>query len=201
MRARVVVLLIRIAHCTLRVVHRTCHHTQVWNLQVVIDLTVSDATTALCALQTEHRLEIHHIRIGTIHSRRLLATVEVEHKLILGSYLGKIILEVGHLHIVTVEEIDLKAFDTHLGKVATNLLLFALHGVVARPEDDAYALRVGVVDNRLQIDLGDNLFEVVGILYCPTLVEDYILDAILGCEIGVVVVGFGINTCLERHAY
>ena len=74
-----------------------------------------------------------------------------------------------------------------------------IKGVITRPEDNADALCLGVVENSLQIYLRNNIEQVVLILCSPTLVEDDILHTILCCKVDIRLICSGIYARLEIH--
>ena len=117
-----------------------------------------------------------------------------------GGRLGDLRVELHHLLVVAVHEVDLEALDAHRGEMLADSLHVAVHGPVAGPEDDADAFGVGVVHDLLQVDLRDHLEEVGLVLDGPALVQDRVFDALRGGEVDVVFIGLRVDTGLEVHA-
>ena len=186
----------RIAHRALRVVERTGQHAQEGDGDIVDHLLFA-ILQPLHLLQAVYALEVDDIGIGAVQARRLVGTMEIDHHLVLGTHLGAGGIEVDHILVVTVHEIDLEALDTHAGEMQEDILHVAVDRPVAGPEDQAHVLFLGVCAELLEVDLGHDLHQVGLLVDRPSFVQDDILDALLGSEIDVVFVGFVVDPSLE----
>jgi hypothetical protein len=84
--------------------------------------------------------------------------------------------------------------------VLTYVLHVAVECIVTSPKDDTYVALSCISDELFEVDLGNNLHEVGLLVYCPTLVEDYILDTVATCEVDVCLVCSVVNTGVEIYA-
>ena len=135
-----------------------------------------------------------------MQARRLVGAVEVDQHLVLGTHLRAGGVEVDHILVVAVHEIDLEALDAHAGIVDEDILHVAVDGPVAGPEDEADVLFLGVGAELIEVDLGNDLHQVGLLVDRPALVQDDILDAVCRREIDVILVGGVIDAGLEVHA-
>ena len=71
------------------------------------------------------------------------------------SYLGKLIYEVDHIGIITIQKIDLEALNAHLCKVLAESLDIALQSPIARPKNDTHSSLIGIGDYLLEVYLGN----------------------------------------------
>ena len=82
----------------------------------------------------------------------------------------------------------------------TYVLHVALECIVTSPKDDTYVALCCISDELFEVDSVNNLHEVGLLVYCPTLVEDYVLDAVLACEVDVCFVCCVVYACVEVYA-
>jgi hypothetical protein len=70
-------------------------------------------------------------------------------------------------------------------------------GVVNAPEEDAHSLVFGVIHDLLEVDGVGPLHQVV--LVAPALVEVDVFEAVAGGEVDEILIGIGVDSCLEVH--
>ena len=108
------------------------------------------------------------------------------------------------LLVVAVEEVDLEALDAHVGIVLHHGLgdgavaerVAADEVAPAGPEDDAHALLLAVGDQALQVDGGIELLHE-RLTAAPALVDDDILQVVVGGEVDIIQIGIGVHAALE----
>ena len=148
----------------------------------------------------EHGLVVEHIGECPIQAGRRIKAVIVEEELIAGTMLGDALC---HFHcrlVVAVEEVDLKAFHTHVGILAAGLVEMFVEHVEHRPKHDANTLFLSVADEARQVDGGDRIHDVALRGVIPTLVEHDVLQTELGSKVNVVLIGLGVDAGLEADA-
>ena len=123
--------------------------------------------------------------------------MEVYHQVVLGGCLGYILVELHDKLVIAVHEIDLEALDTHFRIVLEHTLDVLINGLIASPEDESHILGFSVGEEFLEVYLRHDLEEVRLLVDSPALVEDDVLDAVLGGEIDVVFVSLVIDSGLE----
>ena len=102
-----------IEHSALSIVDRTCNHTDIRHSHIVLH-HIHIRLAPLHLLQTEDSLEVDDIRVCSVKTRRLCASVEVHKQFMLCADLGSVIVEVAHRLVVTIHKVDLKALYTDL---------------------------------------------------------------------------------------
>ena len=110
-------------------------------------------------------------------------------------------MECSHQLVIPVHKVHLETFHTHLREILADILHIIGKGIVTCPENDTYALSFSIGHKFIQVDFRDNLHKVSLFVHCPSLVQDYILHSVLGCEIYIVFVCSIVNTSLEIHAF
>ena len=145
---RAVILLDGIPHGTLRIIHRACHHPDERNGHV-IGHVVHIRGAPFHLLQTENALEIHHVGICALKSRRLVRPMEVHEHVILGTHCGSITIPFHHLLVITVHEVHLEALHAHFRETAADIFHVLGERIPARPEDNADSTFSAIFDKFL----------------------------------------------------
>ena len=100
--------------------------------------------------------------------------MEVEHQMMLGCTFCHLIHRIDCLLIITVEEIHLESFDTHVTIMFhdfLHLLMTTLNKVAPRrPEDNPYSILLGIVDNTSHVHLVGKYQQILRI--APSLVNN-----------------------------
>ena len=188
-----------VVHGTLGVVHRSRCLTDERNLGVVLHL-IPCCGSPFQLLQSCHTLEVEHIGISSVESCGLESTVEVDQQVILGTHVGGTLVELSDNLVVAIHEINLEALDAYLAVVLAHMLHIAVEGVVACPQNQPHIPCLGILHQHGQVDVRHHLEEVGLTVHCPTFVEDDILNAVLGGEINIILVGIVVDACFEVHA-
>ena len=97
------------------------------------------------------------------------------------------------LLVVAVEEVNLKALDAHIGIVFHHSIRYsdvtqriaANQVTPTRPQDDAHALLFAIGYQALQVDFRVQRFHQ-RLLSAPSLVDDDILEMILGGKVDII---------------
>ena len=188
-----------VAHGSLGVVCRAGYHTHEGYAHLV-GHQVYLGLPALGVLQAVNALEVHHIGPGPLQACRLEGSVEVDHQMILCGRLCGTAVKVHHRLVVAVHKVHLEAFDAHLGVLLAGALHIAFERQVAGPEYQAHIPLAGVFAERLEVDFRHYLEQVGLLVNRPALVQDHILDAVLGGKVDVVFVGVVVDAGLELYA-
>ncbi len=185
-----------VGHSPRRVVHGPGEHTQVGSRHVVawlvVQRSVAYARLPFGVLQALHTFEVEDVGVGTLNAEGLQA-VQVEAELVACCGIGNPVGRCDGLLVVAVEEVHLEAFDAHV-------LIMLHHGIglcdvscrvvgnqvaPAGPEYDAHAFLLSVGDESLQVYLRVELLHEA-LLAAPSLVDDDILQPVVGGEVYIV---------------
>ena len=125
--------------------------------------------------------------------------MEIHKHLIFRAYLGGLINKVHHFLIVTIQEIHLEAFHAHIRIMLHDILHITGESPITRPKDNSDILELTVIHQFLKIDLRYYLHHVRLQVHGPALIQDYVLDAMLGGEVDIIFIGGIIDSGTEIH--
>lgn len=125
--------------------------------------------------------------------------MKIHQQAVFGPHFRRTAVESDHHLIVPVHEIDLKAFDPHLGIVAADILHVAVECPVTRPENDADMAFRCVCDDTRQVYFRNHLHQVRPFVHSPAFVQNDVFDTVFGCEINVVFIGFRVYSRRKVH--
>ena len=151
-------------------------------------------------LHAKHGLVVEHIGECPIQSGRRIKAVIVEEELIAGTMLGDALRHFHSRLVVAVEEVDLKAFHTHIGILATGLVEMLVEHIEHRPKHNANTLFLSVADESRQVDGSDRIHDITLRRVIPALVEHDVLQTELRSKVNVILICLGVDASLEADA-
>ena len=136
-----------VLHGALGVVQRTGHHADEGDGDFVQDQVA--VVVPLGLFQAVHAFEIEHVGVGAAQSGRLVSSVEVDKQVVFGGHGCHAVIEIDHLLVVAVHEIDLETFDTQVGIVLAYKFHVLVDGGIASPKHQSHVTFLGVLHQRL----------------------------------------------------
>ena len=125
-----------------------------------------------------HSFIVQDIRISPVKADRLVGPMEVHELMIFCRRTCCTGVEVYHHLVVAVHEVNLPTLDAYSGVVLAYLFHIPVKCPVASPEHDADVSFCAIFHKLLDIDFRNDIEKVCLVLYCPTLIEDHILDSV-----------------------
>ena len=116
--------------CTLSIIYRPLHLTDVWE-SYIIKRHIRIRPFHL--LKTENTLEVYDVRISSIKSCRLVYTMKVKHQMICSCGFSQTINHINTPLVITVEEVYLETFYSHLRVESTRFLKFIVQYICYSP--------------------------------------------------------------------
>ncbi len=152
----------------------------------------------LALLQPQHALARDDVRPGAVQARRLVRAVEVYEQLARRGLARHALVEVHHPLVLALHEVDLDPLHAPPSELVERGLHLQVEGLPHDPHDQAHVLLLRVGGQRLHVEAGGDREQVAERV--PAFVQDDVLQAVLGGEVDVVLVGVGVDAGLERHA-
>ena len=88
--------------------------------------------------------------------------------------------------IVTVHKVNLETFDTHIRIMLHNILHITVESIKTCPQNNIHILRFGVRYDGWKIDFRDDFQQICFQVNSPTLIQNYIFDAMFGSEVDII---------------
>ena len=110
----------------------------------------------------------------------------------------------GHLYcplVVAVHKVYLPSLDAHSGISAAGFFEMLVEHVEHRPEHDIHPFLASIVDEPLQVDVGNGVHDIAFRGVVPSLIEHHIGNMVLGGKVDVILIGTGIDACLEVYSF
>ena len=114
-----------------------------------------------------------------------MRSMQIENQFIFSTHFGSPIIECCHILIVTIHKIDLKAFDSHVGKITANVLHITIEGIITSPKNDTYIFGSCIIYQFFQINIFHYLHQIRLQVDCPTFIKDYIFYSVCRSEINI----------------
>ena len=174
-----------VAHGSRREVHLSGHHAYEGEGDVIAR-HVGGLLSPPAFLHAEDTLVVDNVGIGAAHSRRGVEPMIVKDEVVLGTLGGDTL---GHLYrrlVVTVEEVDLEARNTHGAILDAGLLQMFVEYVEHRPEHDPHPFLACISDDSPQVHLRDGVHQVAFFRVVPSLVDDDVLQSVACCEVYII---------------
>ena len=180
--------------CTLSIIYRPLHLTDVWE-SYIIKRHIRIRPFHL--LKTENTLEVYDVRISSIKSCRLVYTMKVKHQMICSCGFSQTINHINTPLVITVEEVYLETFYSHLRVESTRFLKFIVQYICYSPNNDTNISFSTISNKTFQIN---GLFDNHNIiLRRPSFINYDIWDVKSGCKIDICFIGFSIYTWFEIY--
>src|SRR5215467_7304000 len=135
---------------------------------------------------------------GPGHNRWPDPSMKIDQQLSISRLAAQSVVEIDHELIVPLHEIDLDAFDSPLLELIERRLELVIQRLPHAPENDPDILLLAISDQFLDIHSRHYLEQVAQLV--PSLVQYYVLNPVFRSEIDIVLVGLGIDACLEIDA-
>ena len=189
-----------VSHCSRCEIHLSCHHSDVWEGDVVERHIILSLRPA-AFFHTEYTLVVEDVRIGAVQTVWLVDTVQVENEMMLGGAGSQAFHHFDGGLVVAVHEIHLESLDAHISIGLADGFQILVHHVEHSPEHDIHVLALTVFYELRQLDivywfLNASLFRVV-----PSFIEDDVFQTVIMSKIYIIFVSFKIDTCLEIHTF
>ena len=153
--------------------------------------------TAAIILHTAHTLVSQDIGIAVFQTAGMEGSVEVNHDVMLGSFLCHTVIEIYHPLVLTVHKVNLGTHNAPLLEFLEEIHV-VLNCQPGQPYPDAYVLALGITDQLRQVHLGIGTEGVAGI-QCPALVHYYIRYTVAGGKVHKVLISIQIDAALEGN--
>ena len=188
--------LLRVAHSTGSVVHRTASHTCERKCHIVLGRKV---VCPFILLATVNTLRSKHVGVSACDTCGLVRAMVVNEQLELGSTFSSIVVPLNHPLVVTLHKVNLKTLYAPLFELGKSLVHLLLETQPCHPQDDAHVLLFTVTDKLCEVNLGNNVKNSLADVV-PTLVENNILDAVSRCKVDEIFVSLSVYTATEVNA-
>ena len=160
----------------------------------------SDAGTPLVVLVAKHAFAGNQVGPGALRAGGLVGAVKIHQQMVRCGVLHGALVEVDHLLIVGVHEVDLDAGDAPLLVQRESHVLLRGGVIPAEPEEHLHVAVFGVADDGGHVDIGGGPGDVgVGIhgVAIPGPIHDHVLPAHVGGKLGEVLHGGGVHAHFE----
>ena len=149
-------------------IHRSQHAARERNGQAVVR---SDSCAPLAVLIPHHSLPRNQVGIGPAPAGRFVGPVEIDEQMVFGGLLDRAMVEIDHLLVVTVHEVDLHTAHPPLFVQGKRLVHLPVGTRPVQPEEDSDPAITGVPDQAGQIQLRHDPGDIGAGIRCPTAVH------------------------------
>ena len=126
--------------------------------------------------------------------------MKIDQHLISGTSFCRAVQEINKFLIVTVHKVNLETFDTHIRIMLHNILHITVESIKTCPQNNIHILRFGVRYDGWKIDFRDDFQQICFQVNSPTLIQNYIFDAMFGSEVDIIFISIVIDTGTEVHS-
>ena len=189
-----------VAHRSRSVIHRSRHHADIRKSDIIKRHIVLDIRP-FHLFHTEHAFKINDMRIGTVDTCRFVNAVQIKGQFISGRHLSDAIHHFNGSLIITIQEIHLKTFDSHIRIFLTSCFQLAVEYIKHRPKHYFYPFGFAVCYQLRQIKFGNNRKHIPAFRIIPAFVQNNELDAVPAGKINVIFIGVHVNARLKRNPF
>ena len=132
-----------VEHSPLSIVHRAASLAYERNEGIIANLVKADIV-AFETFEAVNAFCVEYVGPFAVYSGRHMKAVQVEHQVISSCRFGSLVDKLFQFLVVAVEEVDFKAFNTHVGVMPAHCFKVFLEGRVTCPQYDTHFFVCGI---------------------------------------------------------
>ena len=189
-----------IAHSSRRIIHRSRHHTDIGESNIIKRHIILDIRP-FHLFHAEHAFKIDNMRVGTVDTCRFVNAVQIKGQFISGRHLSDAIHHFDGSLIITIQEIHLKTFDSHIRIFLTSCFQLAVEYIKHRPKHYFHPFGFAVCYQLRQIKFGNNGQHIPALRIIPSFIQHNKLQSVPAGEIDIIFIRIHVDTGFKRHSF